>query len=238
MRRIAGKVPITIGGNFDESSWDSYPGAARLPARAGVRRQHRRRSTSSRSSGRGSREAPKGIIPLTVVGGNGKPLGGTCMTSAGAGSGRASSSAVRLVPLRRREDGVPARGDPEARLPDRRRRAHGPVRDPPPARLHASVPTARSTPAPDSRARPRSRLVTSRAGTRRWRQAAAERFERLTAAQGRVRRLFVHPGLRRRLLGRRAHRSSVTCMRPSCHKGAMESALVSLAQRTAASVSV
>ena len=39
VKRVADKVPITIGGNFDESSVDSFPGAARLPERAGVRRQ-------------------------------------------------------------------------------------------------------------------------------------------------------------------------------------------------------
>src|SRR5262249_35079697 len=35
--------------------------------------------------------APKGFIPLTAVGANGKPLGASCMTTAGAGSSHGSA---------------------------------------------------------------------------------------------------------------------------------------------------
>ena len=41
IRKVAGRCRIAIGGNFDESSVDSYPGAARFPEGAGVRRQAR-----------------------------------------------------------------------------------------------------------------------------------------------------------------------------------------------------
>ena len=41
IRKVAGRCPIAIGGNFDESSVESYPGAARFPERAGLRRQAR-----------------------------------------------------------------------------------------------------------------------------------------------------------------------------------------------------
>ena len=34
--------------------------------------------------------APKGVLPLTPVGADGRPLGGTCMTAVGKGSGTAS----------------------------------------------------------------------------------------------------------------------------------------------------
>ena len=46
---------------------------------------------------------------------HGKPLNGTCMTSAGSGH-----VGLRQLQLPRREDVVPARGDEEARLQDRR----------------------------------------------------------------------------------------------------------------------
>ncbi len=92
VRRVAGKVSITIGGNFDESTWESYPGAARVPARAGVRRQDRASINFKPIIKAPEPAQPKGVIPLTAVGSDNKPLGGTCMTSAGAGGGQASGA--------------------------------------------------------------------------------------------------------------------------------------------------
>ncbi len=94
LRRVAPKVRIAIGGNFDEQSVGSYPAllaflreqdfADRL---AKVHFKPVIRSAEdagvSRTPGR-----PR-ILPLTPVGADGvpaKPLGGTCMTSAGAGT--------------------------------------------------------------------------------------------------------------------------------------------------------
>ena len=54
------------------------------------------------------------------------------MTSAGA----AVDQRLRQLPHARRPDGVPARGNEEARLPDHRRRPHGPVRNPSQPRAH------------------------------------------------------------------------------------------------------
>ena len=56
-RRSPTSCRISIGGNFDEIVGRQLPGAARLPARAGVRRQARARSTSSRSSASRSRSS-------------------------------------------------------------------------------------------------------------------------------------------------------------------------------------
>jgi uncharacterized protein len=85
VRQVAHKCRITIGGNFDESSVDSYPALldflreqefadkiARVAFKPIIRQP--------------KAEQPKGLIPLTVVGSEGKPLNGTCMTSAGSGS--------------------------------------------------------------------------------------------------------------------------------------------------------
>jgi len=84
VRLIADKVRVAIGGNFDESSVDSYPALldflreqdfadkiAKVAFKPIIREQ--------------KPAAPKGFIPLTAVSDNGKPLNGTCMTSAGAG---------------------------------------------------------------------------------------------------------------------------------------------------------
>lgn len=85
VRAVAGKCRITIGGNFDEASADSYPALldflreqdfadriARVAFKPVIREPEP--------------QAPKGMIPLTVVGAAGKPLNGTCMTSAGSGA--------------------------------------------------------------------------------------------------------------------------------------------------------
>jgi uncharacterized protein len=83
IRRVADKCAVSIGGNFDASSADSYPalldflkaqdfaGSIRKVAFKPIIRDQ---------------PAPKGILPLMPVNAAGKPLNGTCMTSAGTGS--------------------------------------------------------------------------------------------------------------------------------------------------------
>jgi uncharacterized protein len=106
MRRIAGRCQIAIGGNFDDSSFGSYSAllgflkeefegklvkvnfkpTVRTPEDAGV---HVAKSTLS----------GKGVLPLIPVNSNGqpmKPLGGTCMTSAGAGTASTCDSCHSL----------------------------------------------------------------------------------------------------------------------------------------------
>ncbi len=85
IRLVAGKCRVSIGGNFDESSVDSYPALldflreqefadklVKVAFKPIIREQ--------------KPQQPKGFIPLTVVGTGGKPLNGTCMTSAGSGT--------------------------------------------------------------------------------------------------------------------------------------------------------
>jgi uncharacterized protein len=89
IRRVAGRVRVAIGGNFDESSVDSYPALLQF-----LREQefadklvkvNFKPVISTRSP------APKGMLPLTPVGADGRPLGGTCMTA--VGKGKTSGSA-------------------------------------------------------------------------------------------------------------------------------------------------
>jgi uncharacterized protein len=93
VRNIAGKCRISIGGNFDESSVDSYPALLDF-----LREQEFADQLARVAFKPIIREpqppAPKGLIPLTVVGGNGKPLNGTCMTTAGAGTTACDSCGV------------------------------------------------------------------------------------------------------------------------------------------------
>jgi uncharacterized protein len=89
--KVAHKVSITIGGNFDETSWESYPALLEFL------RQQEWADTVAKINFKPiikapEPEKPKGFIPLTVVGSNDKPLGGTCMTTAGAGGGRSTAS--------------------------------------------------------------------------------------------------------------------------------------------------
>ncbi len=85
VRKVAGKCRISIGGNFDESSVDSYPELLDF-----LREQEFADQLTRVAFKPIIREPkpqqPKGLIPLTVVGTEGKPLNGTCMTSAGGGT--------------------------------------------------------------------------------------------------------------------------------------------------------
>ncbi len=96
IQRVADRCRITIGGNFDESSVDSYPAlldflsdqdfASKLVK---VKFKPIVRNPEPEPA------KPKGFLPLIPVGANGqpvKPLGGTCMTGAGAGGASSCES--------------------------------------------------------------------------------------------------------------------------------------------------
>jgi uncharacterized protein len=93
IRRVAGKCRIAIGGNFDESSVDSYPALleflkaqdfAEKLVKVNFKPIFR---TEPAPAGGG-----KTIIPLTPVGSGAKSLNGSCFTAAGAGGGAACDS--------------------------------------------------------------------------------------------------------------------------------------------------
>jgi len=102
VRAVAGKIAISIGGNFDADNADSYP--ALLDFLAGQEFAPRIAKVNFKPVMGGAAPAPKaapvapakpsrisGIIPLTAVADDRAPLGGTCMTIAGAGGAKASS---------------------------------------------------------------------------------------------------------------------------------------------------
>jgi uncharacterized protein len=84
VRLVADKCRIAIGGNFDESSVDSYPALLDF-----LREQEfadKLAKVSFKPIIREQKPAqPKGLIPLTAVGADGKSLNGSCMTAAGTG---------------------------------------------------------------------------------------------------------------------------------------------------------
>ena len=90
IRRVAGRCRISIGGNFDESSVDSYP--ALLDFLKEQDFADKLVKVNFKPIIRAEPLQPKGIIPLTPVGASRKPLNGTCMTSAGAGHGSTCDS--------------------------------------------------------------------------------------------------------------------------------------------------
>jgi uncharacterized protein len=91
IRAVAGKCRIAIGGNFDESSVDSYPALLDFLKAQDFGDQLVKVNFKPVIRDMAP-PAAKGIIPLTVVGAGNKPLNGTCMTSAGAGHGSTCDS--------------------------------------------------------------------------------------------------------------------------------------------------
>jgi uncharacterized protein len=83
VRRVAGRVSIAIGGNFDASSVDSYP--ALLDFLKEQEFADKLVKVNFKPIVRTGSTTPKGVLPLIPVGAGGRPLNGTCMTSAGAG---------------------------------------------------------------------------------------------------------------------------------------------------------
>ena len=188
------QLPISIGGNFDETSVDSYPALLDF-----LREQDfadsSPRSTSSRSSRAvGTGGSAEGHHPADRRRGHGKPLNGTCMTVA-----RAPASPARPVRLAAtsldetmgflREETQSAASRPTDGVHRGRARSTVGTRT-------RSAPTARSTRAPAS---PASHSSTGHIDGRHDVRGASGRasFDRLGPA--RVRRLLVHPRVRRRL---------------------------------------
>jgi len=100
VRRVAHKCRIAIGGNFDESSADSYPGLLDYLreqdfADALVKVNFKPIVRNPEPAAGSIPTRLKGMLPLIPVNADGKPikpLGGTCMTAAGDGGGSTCDS--------------------------------------------------------------------------------------------------------------------------------------------------
>jgi uncharacterized protein len=87
LRQVAGKCRIAIGGNFDETSVQSYPALLEfLKSQAfapAISKVTFKPVIGRNGNGRG--RTSKSSIPLTAVDDHGRPLQGACMTSVGSG---------------------------------------------------------------------------------------------------------------------------------------------------------
>jgi len=86
VREVASLTRIAVGGNFDVDTADSYP--ALLDFLAAQDFAPRLSKVTFKPVIREKTAIAKGLIPLTAIGGDGKPLNGACMTSAGTGVSR------------------------------------------------------------------------------------------------------------------------------------------------------
>jgi uncharacterized protein len=86
VREVADLTRIAVGGNFDVDSVDSYP--ALLDFLASQEFAPRLSKVTFKPVIRERAALSRGLIPLTAVSAEGKPLNGACMTSAGTGVSR------------------------------------------------------------------------------------------------------------------------------------------------------
>ena len=90
IRQVAGKCHIAIGGNFDESSVESFP--ALLDFLRDQEFADKLVKVNFKPVIRTEAPKLKGMLTLTPVGASNKPLNGTCMTNVGEGGGSACDS--------------------------------------------------------------------------------------------------------------------------------------------------
>ena len=232
VRRVADRIAITIGGNFDETSWDSYPALLEFL------REQEFADKIAKINFKPIIKAPeptrpKGYIPLTAIGAGDKPLAGTCMTSAGAGGTLSSAcdschfvdEKMSFLRAETRRHGFPT-PDGVHMGPCEIHRRHAYTIGPE-GSLYAC-------PGFTGDAAQSTGHIEGREDA--WRTAAAERFERLSAHKDECGDCAFVP-----VCGGgcsvAAHTELGDMYQPSCHKSAFESALVSLAQRSAGAIS-
>ena len=87
LREVAPLTRIAIGGNFDDDTFGSYP--ALLEFLSEQEFAPYLSKVAFKPIIREKTSAAKGMIPLTAVASDGKPLNGACMTTAGGGVSRA-----------------------------------------------------------------------------------------------------------------------------------------------------
>jgi len=232
VRHVADLIPITIGGNFDESSVDSYPHLLDFLKEQEFADKISKINFKPIIKGA---TAPKGIIPLTVVSGDDKPLNGTCMTSAGAGKLPGGGGSIC--------DSCHFVDEKMAYLRDETRRRGFPTPDGVhmgPCEIHRRNahtigPDGSIYACPGFTGEPTASIGHVDGRAESWRQAAAKRFEHLSPHKEECGDCSFVP-----VCGGgcsvASHAEAGDMYAPTCHRGAFESAFVSLAQRTAAGV--
>jgi len=228
LRQVGPKIPITIGGNFDASSVDSYPALLDFLKEQEFAEHIAKINFKPIITGA---TQPKGIIPLTVVNGDNKPLGGICMTTAGAGNNIGGSVC----------DSCHFVDEKMAFLRDETRRRGFPTPDGihmGPCEIHRNNahtigPDGSLYACPGFTGEPTASIGHVDGRVDSWREMAAEKFERLSPHKEECGDCSFIP-----VCGggcsTASHAELGDMHAPTCHRGAFESALHSLAQRTAA----
>jgi uncharacterized protein len=223
---VADRVPVSIGGNFDEHSVDSYP--ALLDFLRAQPFADKLSKVNFKPVIRNAPAAPKGVLPLIPVGADNRPLGGTCMTSAGEGTGRTSGCDTcgllddKLGFLREETErrGLPA----ESGVPGGPCHVHM-------KHAHTIGPDGSLYACPGFTGE--KGLSIGHIDDRRepWRESARERFERLHPWDECGECAFIPQCAGGCLVA--SHNELGDMNLPTCHKRSFESAVVSLAHKSA-----
>jgi uncharacterized protein len=231
VRKVAGKCRISIGGNFDEESVESYPAlldflreqefadkltrVAFKPVIGSARVESAAKSSNSK------------FIALTAVGSDTKPLNGTCMTSAGGGTSICDSCNFIDEKMSFLRDETEKRGfataDGVHMGPCEIHRKHA----------HTIGPDGALYACPGFTGDPR--LSTGHIDGRQesWRQTAASRFDALAAWKQCNDCAFIPVCAGGCAVA--AHTELGNLDAPNCHKTSFEAGLVTLALKAAAS---
>jgi len=224
IRQIAGRVKVGIGGNFDETSVDSYPALLDFlmeqPFVDSIVK------VNFKPILRTDPAMPKGVLPLLPVDASGKPLNGTCLTSVGAGGGTACDTCAFLddkMSLLRHE--TKRRGLP---TPDG---IHGG-----PCQVHHKHaytigPEGSLYGCPGFTGERAQSVGHIDGRTDSWRERNRERFERLQPWDQCGDCAFIPVCAGGCLVA--SHTQLGDMNAPTCHKASFESALISLAQEVA-----
>jgi uncharacterized protein len=234
IRAVADRVAVAIGGNFDEATVDSYP--ALLDYLKEQDFADKLVKVNFKPIVRGPESAavpaaPKGMIPLTLVGTNGapkKPLGGTCMTSVGEGtspSGACDSCNVAAEKMAYLRDETVRRGFP---TPDGVHNGPCHVHS---KHAHTIGPDGSLYACPGFTGE--KGLSTGHIDDRResWRESARERFERLHPWKECGDCAFIPVCAGGCLVASQTQLGDMNL--PTCHKPSFESALIALAHNAA-----
>jgi uncharacterized protein len=233
LRKLAGRVPISIGGNFDVETADRYPALLDF-----LREQEFADSivkVSFKPTIRPSapaKPAARGVIPLVAVGADNRPLGGTCMTTAGSGSAGTRGGSVC--------DRCHFADEKMAWLREETKRRGFPTLDGVhmgPCEIHRKHaytigPDGSLYACPGFTGEPTQAIGHIAGRATAWQARAAERFERLAAWQACTDCAFVPVCAGGCTTA--AHVELGDMNRPNCHKPSFEAGVLALAAEAAA----
>jgi uncharacterized protein len=220
IRKVAGRCRISVGGNFDEASADSFPALLEFLKQQEFADQLAK--VFFKPIVRAEPVSPKGVIPLIPVAAK-EQLNGTCMTSVGSGGGSACDSCHvlddKLTFLRQetRRLGFPTH-DGVHNGPCHVHKQHA----------HTIGPDGSLYPCPGFTGQ--LALSTGHISGRNdsWRESAREKFDRLAPWKGCGDCAFIPVCAGGCVAASHSQLGDMNV--PTCHKRSFESALVALAQ--------